>query len=39
MLRQISLFAENKKGTMHRITAVLAEHGINIIDGMKTMVK
>ena len=31
MLRQISLFAENKKGTMHRITSVLAEHGINII--------
>lgn len=30
MLTQISLFAENKKGTMHHITSLLAEHGINI---------
>ena len=30
MLRQISLFAENKKGTMHHITSTLAERGINI---------
>ena len=31
MLTQISIFAENKKGTMHSITSVLAERGINII--------
>lgn len=30
MLRQISLFAENTKGALRRITAVLAEADINI---------
>lgn len=31
MLKQISVYAENKRGTMERITAVLREEGINIL--------
>lgn len=31
MLTQISIFAENKKGTMHNLTHLLAEKQINII--------
>lgn len=30
MIRQLSIFAENKKGAMHRITQTLAEAGINM---------
>ena len=30
MLNQISLFAENKKGALRRITSVLAQAHINI---------
>ncbi len=30
-MRQLSIYAENKKGTMHDITAVLAERRINIL--------
>ena len=30
MIRQLSIFAENKKGAMHRVTQVLAEAGINM---------
>ena len=30
MIRQISIFAENKKGAMHRVTQVLANAGINM---------
>ncbi len=31
MLRQVSIYAENKKGTMENITAILLEKGINIL--------
>ena len=31
MLRQISIYAENQRGTMQRITAVLEENEINIL--------
>lgn len=31
MLDQITIFAENQKGAMHRITGLLAENGINIL--------
>ncbi len=31
MLRQVSIYAENKKGTMRNITAILAEGNINIL--------
>ena len=31
MLKQISIYAENKKGTMQHITQVLQEHDINIL--------
>ena len=31
MLRQLSIFAENKKGTMKRITGILKEEEINIL--------
>ena len=31
MLNQVSVYAENKKGTMEHITSVLAEGGINIL--------
>lgn len=30
MLKQLSVFAENKKGTMRRITGILCENAINI---------
>ena len=30
MIRQLSIFAENKKGAMHRVTQALAEAGINM---------
>ena len=30
MTRQISIFAENKKGAMHKITSILQEAGINM---------
>jgi len=30
MIRQLSIFAENKKGAMNRITQVLADQGINM---------
>ena len=31
MLKQVSIYAENKKGTMQHITQVLQEHDINIL--------
>ena len=31
MLKQISIYAENKKGTFQSITAILQENGINIL--------
>jgi hypothetical protein len=31
MLKQVSVYAENKKGTMEHMTRVLAEDGINIL--------
>ena len=34
MLKQISLYAENKKGTLEHITAILLEHDINILGSM-----
>ena len=30
MIRQLSIFAENRKGAMHRVTQVLADAGINM---------
>ena len=30
MLKQITVYAENKKGTMKDITGILASHNINI---------
>ena len=30
MLKQVSVFAENKKGNLQNITGTLADHGINI---------
>lgn len=30
MIRQLSIFAENKKGAMHRVTQTLADAGINM---------
>ena len=30
MLQQLSIYAENKKGTMQNITEVLADAGVNI---------
>jgi len=30
VIRQLSIFAENKKGAMHRVTQVLADAGINM---------
>ena len=30
MIRQLSIFAENRKGTMHQVTQVLADAGINM---------
>lgn len=34
MLKQISIYAENKKGTLERITGILLEGGINILGSM-----
>lgn len=31
MLKQVSIYAENRKGTMQNITAILAREGINIL--------
>ena len=31
MLQQVSIYAENKKGTMQRITGILLENNINIL--------
>ncbi len=31
MLKQVSIYAENKRGTMERLTAILAENDINIL--------
>lgn len=31
MLNQLAIFAENKKGTMQKITGILAENDINIL--------
>ncbi len=31
MLKQLSIYAENRKGTMRRITGILREKGINIL--------
>ena len=30
MIRQLSIFAENKKGAMNRITQILFDHGVNM---------
>ena len=30
MTRQISIFTENKKGAMHKLTMILQEAGINM---------
>ena len=34
MLKQLSIYAENKKGTLEHITAILLEHDINILGSM-----
>ena len=34
MLKQISIYAENKKGTLERITKILLDEGINILGSM-----
>ena len=34
MLKQISIYAENKKGTLEHITGVLLREGINILGSM-----
>ncbi len=34
MLRQLSVYAENKKGTLEHITSILLEHNINILGSM-----
>ena len=31
MLKQLSIFAENKKGTMQQITQILFENDVNIL--------
>lgn len=31
MLKQVSIYAENRKGTMERVTKILLEQGINIL--------
>ena len=31
MLKQVSIYAENKKGTMQKITGILLEQEINIL--------
>ena len=34
MLKQLSVYAENKKGTLEHITRILLEHDINILGSM-----
>ncbi len=34
MLRQLSVYAENKKGTLEHITSILLDHNINILGSM-----
>ena len=34
MLKQLSIYAENKKGTLEHITGVLLREGINILGSM-----
>lgn len=34
MLKQLSVYAENKKGTLENITRILLEHDINILGSM-----
>ena len=34
MLKQLSIYAENKKGTFEHITRILLEHDINILGSM-----
>ena len=34
MLKQLSIYAENKKGTLEHITRILLEHDINILGSM-----
>ncbi len=34
MLKQLNIFAENKKGTLENITRILLEHDINILGSM-----
>ena len=35
MLKQLSIFAENKKGTMQQITQILFENDVNILGSVK----
>ena len=34
MLKQLNIYAENKKGTLEHITRILLEHDINILGSM-----
>lgn len=34
MLKQLNVYAENKKGTLEKITKILLEHDINILGSM-----
>ena len=34
MLKQLNVYAENKKGTLEKITRILLEHDINILGSM-----
>ena len=34
MLKQLNIYAENKKGTLEHITRILLEHNINILGSM-----
>ncbi len=36
MLKQLSIYAENKKGTLEHITGVLLREEINILAGRKS---
>ena len=36
MLKQLSIFAENKKGTMQQITQILFENDVNILGSTTT---
>ena len=38
MLKQVSIYAENKKGCFQAITGLLGENGINILDISQTIV-